>query len=245
MEDWDLKVKKVIHFFTVVFIISLIVTIICLLMLKYSVEGENNMPFELTQLVVVSTAEGIDKEGENIWNFDVVQNNDIYIYIGKNKNYKEKAIIKRITFNNFQIDKQEKGNIVIYRPSENEEKIYEYLEQYEVDEITYTGSEMANSKNLELANQGGILIFRITNSDLGEYSSNDEEVKHDGTLLSKMGLTYEDIKCKITFDITIELTDGTEFSGTITIDLPSGDITKTGTSNYEKKDFTDVIFKRN
>ena len=242
MEDWDLKVKKVIHFFTVVFIMSLIITIICLLMLKYSVEGENNMPFELTQLVVVSTAEGIDKEGENIWNFDVVQNNDIYLYIGKNKSYKEKAIIKRITFNNFNV---EGLNIVIYRPSTSEDKIYEYSKEYEVNEITYTGSEMANSKNLEIANQGGILIFRVTNNELGEYSSNDEEIRHDGTILSKMGLTYEEIKCKITFNVMIELTDETEFTGTITIDLPSGDITQTGTSNYEKTDFKDVIFKRN
>ncbi len=108
MEDWNLKFKKVIHFFIIVFVISLIIMIVCLLMLKYSVEGENNMPFELSQLVVVSTAEGIEKTGESTWNFDLVQNNDIYIYLSKNKNYKETEVIKSISINNFKIDEQPK-----------------------------------------------------------------------------------------------------------------------------------------
>ena len=58
-------------------------------------------------------------------------------------------------------------------------------------------------------------------------------------------LTYEDIQFQITFDITIELVSGTEFTGTVKLDLPSGNIITEGTSNYEKTDFTDIIFKRN
>lgn len=58
-------------------------------------------------------------------------------------------------------------------------------------------------------------------------------------------MSYEDIKCQISFDITIELVSGTEFIGTVTVDLPSGNIMQDGTSNYEKTDFTDIIFKRN
>lgn len=57
-----MKMKSVIRFAVVVVILTLIITIICLLMLKYSVEGENNMPFELVQLIAVSTAEGIDTD---------------------------------------------------------------------------------------------------------------------------------------------------------------------------------------
>ncbi len=62
MQELGVNVKKVIRFFIVVFILTLIITIISLLMLKYAVEGENNMPFELSQLIAVSTAEGIDTE---------------------------------------------------------------------------------------------------------------------------------------------------------------------------------------
>lgn len=109
MQILEPKVKKVLQFFVVVFILTLVITIVCLLMLKYSVEGENNMPFELSQLMMVSTAEGLDTEGnENIWNFDLVQNNDLYIYIAKNKNYRDTEIIKSITISNIKIEERTK-----------------------------------------------------------------------------------------------------------------------------------------
>lgn len=168
MEDFNKKLKKVISFFVVVFIIFLIVTIICLLMLKYEVEGENNMPFELSQMVVVSTAEGIDTEGENTWNFNLVQNNDIYIHITKNKNYKQTEIIKNITLDNFVTNTTPaKGKLVIYRPSQNENKTYEYLDEYKVgDSLTYEGEKETNVKNLSIANQGGVITLRYTIEDL-------------------------------------------------------------------------------
>ena len=74
-----------------------------------------------------------------MWNFDIVQNNDIYLYISKNKNYKETEIIKSISLNNFKIEDGPKvGNIAIYRPSKAEDKIYEYNEEYITDgDITY------------------------------------------------------------------------------------------------------------
>lgn len=61
---------------------------------------------------------------------------------------------------------QKCGNIVIYRPSREEDKIYEYQEEYQVEEIVYQGNELRNVKNLEIGNQGGILIFRICNNAL-------------------------------------------------------------------------------
>lgn len=79
----------------------------------------------------------------------------------------------------------------------------------------------------------------------GKYQSDDTEIKHDGTILSKIGVEYEEIKSKISFNITIELVDKTQFTGRINLELPVGNIIKTGTSSYEKTDFSDVIFKRN
>lgn len=247
MEDLRPKIKNVIRFIIVVCVISLLITTICLLMLKYAVEGENNMPFELSQLIVVSTAEGIDIEGtENTWNFDLVQNNDVYICISKNKNYKETEIIKNVTINNIKIEEQPNlGNIIIYRPSSEESKIYEYKEEYIVkDEITYIGSEAGSAKNLEISNQGGRITFRLCNNEIGKYSSNEETVNHDGTILGKAGIEYEKIKYKISFDVNIELASGIKFTGNIKLDMPSGDILLEGISKYEKTEFRDIIFKR-
>lgn len=39
-------------------------------------------------------------------------------------------------------------------------------------------------------------------------------------MLSKAGLEYENIKCKASFDMNIELASGTIFTGNITLDLP-------------------------
>ena len=168
MENFDKKIKRIIYSFISIFIISLLVIIICLLMLKYDVEGENNMPFELSQIVVVSTAEGINTDGENIWNLDLKQNNDIYLHISKNKNYKETEIIKNITIDNFITnEKPQKGEIIIYKPCKNENKNYEYLEEFIVnDALVYSGGDTTNLSDLQIANQGGVISIRYSLNNL-------------------------------------------------------------------------------
>lgn len=167
MEDFQKKFRKIINFFIAVFIIALIITIICLIMLKYEVEGENNMPFELSQMVTVSTAEGIYAEGDSIWNLNLIQNNDVYLHISKNKNYRETEIIKNITIDNFKIENPQKGTVVIYRPSKDENKTFEYSDEYVAkNELVYTGNENTNMKELLISNQGGVITFRISNQNL-------------------------------------------------------------------------------
>ncbi len=170
MEDFQKRFRKIINFFIAVFVVALIAIIICLIMLKYEVEGENNMPFELSQIVTVSTAEGISAEGEATWNFELVQNNDIYIHISKNKNYRETEIIKNITINNLKINNAPRqGNVVIYRPSKDENKTFEYLDEYIVnDSLVYKGDDGTNIKDLQISNQGGVISLRVSNKDLRE-----------------------------------------------------------------------------
>lgn len=73
--------KKYFHISMLIVILTIIVFSAGLLILKYNVEGETNMPFNLTKISVISSVEGIDKDsGENKWAFDIYQNNDIYIY---------------------------------------------------------------------------------------------------------------------------------------------------------------------
>ena len=61
----------------------------------------------------------MDKDsGENRWAFDINQNNDIYIYIEKKKNYTSKEIIKSVTIDNIKVEKEKKlGKINFYRPN--------------------------------------------------------------------------------------------------------------------------------
>ena len=87
--------KKYFHIcmiFTIIVIILFTLGMICL---KYNVEGETNMPFRLSKITVISSSEGIDKENlENKWAFDVNQNNDVFLYIEKNK---KNHVLYRVT----------------------------------------------------------------------------------------------------------------------------------------------------
>lgn len=248
MEDINKNIRKILKIAVTLFIVILILIIVVLLILKYQVEGEKNMPFELSKIMVISTAEGIAKEENAVsWNLDIMQNNDIYIEIDKNKNYKDTEVIDKITLDNFKIiSDTEIGDITIYKPSTNESKTYEYLEDFVVqDKLEYTGSTQTNIKNLELANQGGTILLRYSINNVGEYVSNeDTEIRHDGTLLSKTGVELEQIQCKVSFDLTISLKSGISYKGTITLDLPIGNLIQEGTTSTEITDFKDIVFKR-
>ena len=88
-----------------------------------------------------------------------------------------------------------------------------------------------------------MLGFRISLEDLGNYTSN-EGVTYDGNLISKIGLTNDDIKFGLSFDLTITLNNDVSFSGTVKLDLPSGDIIKETEPLLELNDFDNIIFKR-
>lgn len=246
---YDEIIKKIIHIFIIIFITVLIVTIIALLILKYNVEGEDSVPFEISKLMLISTGEGIDildEEVQNKWNLRIVQNNDIYIEISKNKNYTETEIIDKVIIDNIQIEEApNKGTLKLYRPTEQEKLTYENTEENEIKEsLEYIGKETSNTKHLEIANQGGLILLRCSIEDLGIYTSDADEVKHDGTILTTQNINYKDIKSKVSFDLSIQLKSEITYTATITLDLPVGNVTEEGTSYYEKTDFNDIIFRR-
>ena len=247
----DNVMKRIIHIFAVILITILIATVIALIILKYNIEGEDNMPFELSKIMVVSSADGNENENTDNnkrWNLKVYQNNDIYLEISKNKNYKDNnEIIDQIIIDNFKIiEAPLKGDIIIYRPTTNEGSIYENTDENIITtELIYEGKEESSVKSLKIANQGGLILFRYTISNLDDLISDDDEIRYDGTLLNKIGIQYSEIKFKVSFDISIKLKSDKTYTGTVELDLPAGNILEEGTSSYEKTNLKDVIFKRN
>ena len=63
-------------------------------------------------------------------------------------------------------------------------------------------------------------------------------------MLKKANLTKEDISLNLSFDITISLENGKQYKGTVTLELPVGNIIDEGTGKLEITDFSNVIFKR-
>ena len=248
MEDKS-KINGLIIKSVYVVIIVLIIAVIALLILKYEVEGEQNMPFNLSSILVISSAEGYqDVENEEYkWDAHIYQNNDIYINIEKNKNYKETEIIKSVSIENIQIEKNPiVGNIEFYRMSDEENELFSYKEEYIItnSSVEYEGNIESDLKNLKISNQGGTIIVRAVNKTGKNYLSNENEFEHSGKLLNKVGLTQEEVEAQISFDLVIKLESNISFKAKIELELPTGNIIEEGASNKEIKDTKHIIFKR-
>ena len=84
----------------------------------------------------------------------------------------------------------------------------------------------------------------MANLNVGEYLSNeDEEIAHNGTIITKTPVTLEDLKVQLSFDMIIK-TNISTYKGNVNLELPCGDILTEGTSQLDKKDCSDIIFKR-
>lgn len=241
----DKKQKKILHIFIFIFFILTILAVIIAIIFKYSVEGESEIPFNISKFIVISTAE-TSETFFNTENYveDIVQKNDIFITINKTSDNKD--LIKNITIDNFKVTKApEKGSINIYRPSMD--KIdFIYNEDYITDSITYNGSQTTNLKleNMEIANQGGNISFSIATNNLGTLVyENGTTVNSDGRLLNNIGVTNEMIKFDISFDISIYLESDFSYKTNVKLSLPIEDITTNGVSTIELEP-NEFVFKR-
>ena len=238
--------KKAFHVSMLIVIVAIILFVLGIIVLQYNIEGETNMPFILNKIAVISSVEGTDKEaGSNRWAFDVSQNNDINLYIEKNKNYDKQEAIKSILIDNIEIQRNsEKGKINFYRPNTTESGVYfKNVEENLVQTIEYKGAMQTDLKKLEISNQGGLIMFRVANDKVVEHISNDDVINHN-ELLKKANLSIEELKMKLRMDLTIKIESGKEYKTNIELDLPIEGVIENGTSSQEITDTKNIIFKR-
>lgn len=245
-----MKTNKINIFKKCLFLAFLIITITIVfsVIIKYHVEGETTLPYSIEKILIVSRVDTKSNEdAENLWNVSLTENNNIFITIKKDANSTNDTI-KEIKISNFKITSNpKKGKISIYRPTGDLNNLYVHSEQnYLESNITYTGAKVDTLKTLEVRNEGGMIGFRVSLEDLGNYISNnfEEELIYDGSLLNKAGISLEDIKFEMSFDLNITLNSGVSFIGTIPLNLPSGDIINEKEPYIELTDFNNIIFKR-
>lgn len=248
-EEWKkLTTKKGFHLGILLLVVVIILLILGFVNLRYQVEGETNMPFVISKISIISSSEGIDKPEQiegNKWNFDINQNNDIYIYIEKNKEYEKQDAIDEINIENVTMTKQsEKGTLNMYKPdASNPNVIFSNKEESKVQNIQYLADKDSDMKNLKITNHGGIIAFRIANNKVAEYVANDEEINHND-LLKKTDIKQEDLKINLQFDFVMKLNSGKKFKSVITLDLPLDGIIENGTDSKELTDMSKYVFKR-
>lgn len=235
--------NKILHISIIIFFVIIICGFASAVIYKYHVEGEKNATFNISKILVVSTAEGIANENPTAkWDFNLNQNNDVYITIEKNE--KKQDIIKDVTINNIQIIQNPSiGDINYYRPAET--GLFKCDDKYKIqDELKYLGSAKGSINNLEISNLGGTILIRFCNRNVGKYVSNeDEQILHNGTLLKKANIPVEQLTAKIQFDIIIQTEQNVKYKTTANINLPVGNITEEGTATCSI-DTNELILKR-
>ena len=239
--------RKVLNLCIVGVIIIAIIFTALMLILNYDEKGETNMPFLVSKIYIISTTDGQDVESSDYkWNINVVQNNDIYLYIEKNKDYSKQETIKNVKLDNIKVKKEPNiGEIKIYKPIQNENILFKNIDENIIKEIIFTGTKASNSRNLEISNQGGPVTFRCANNNIGNYTSNDDEEIHFEELLTKLNINEEDLIGTISFDITIALNSGKVFKAEdVEIKIPNEGLVKEGRVGLEYSDLKNIIFKR-
>ncbi len=239
--------KKMIHICIIVALIICILFTAILFILKYDEKGEINMPFLISKISIISTADGQDVENsEHKWEKKVNQNNDIYIYMEKNPQYEKTETISSVVLENFQIEKNSNiGEIKLYKQCQDEKILYKNTDEFLFENLEYKGAKESNSKKLEISNQGGIIEFRCANNNIGTYISNDDTEINYEELLKKINLKEEDLNVNLYFDLIIRLDSGKSFKAeSIEISVPNPDLINKGKVGKEIPYPEGIIFKR-
>lgn len=239
--------KKIIKKYVFIFFVLFIVLTSVFIMIKYQVEGEKNMPYELEQIVIKSSIDGKDLDEGNNWDIQLSQNNDIYIYIKASENKDEEEKIENVYIENIEIDgKTQKENIVVYLPTGNTiSDIYEdSTKNYINEKIEFLGNSADSLSKHEICKDGGMIAFRLANENIANYKSEEKEIVYNGELLEKAGIIEEDLKINLKFDIVIEVTSGIKYKSTLEYELPVEKFEESSSKTRVIDDFSKVVFKR-
>ncbi len=219
-------------------------TIVVSITIKYHFIGEVNMPFKPKELLVISACEGLangEASEEYRWNLDLVQYNDIYINFGKMND--DDVHIRNIMVENLRFEGLD--GIKAYMPSPKEDTKFEYTDEYEIkSSLTFKGGVQDDKSKLQISSNGGSIVFRVANFNLGKLQSNADEIIYDGRLLKEANIALENLKFTLKFDIVIDTSNDILYRGNFEIELPCGNIIEEGTSKLDKTDLSEVIFKR-
>lgn len=240
--------KKIIKKYIFLFFILFIILTSVFIMIRYQVEGETDMPYHLKQVVLKSTIGSENIEGKSLWNLELSQNNDIYIYIEPNDNIEKDEKIEKVCIENIKIEGLENtDNIQILLPTgKTLDDIYDdSTKDYKKEKIEFIGNTADSLDRHEICEDGGMIALRIANNKIGNYESNEDKViKYDGSLLEKAGISEESLKFKVSLDIIIETSSGINYKSSLEYELPVGDFQESGTNTKVIEDFSNVIFKR-
>ena len=159
------KKSKIIKKYIFISFLALSIIISTLLIVKYNVEGEKNLPFEIEKISIKSSLDTKSNQSENIWDLSIIQNNDIYIYFKKNE--KLDSEVQKIRIENLKIKRnKEIGQTKLFIPTSNDIKtnFKNSTEDYSKKGIEYTVNNVDNMEKQEISQNGDRKSTRLNSS---------------------------------------------------------------------------------
>lgn len=186
--------------------------------------------FSIDRIYLYSSADAISKEtNKPIWDLDVYQFTDIALYIN-NKEDEEltyENTIKRLTIDNIKFNGLETGTPSLYYKNVNDFAKLDIAEENRIDnklEFNVVSSGIADyTKPVIYSNCQNPITLEYINSQMKEETKITDitnPLTYDGSLLKKAGILLTNIKCTLSFKITIENYYGQKFIATAYIDIP-------------------------
>ena len=237
--------KKILKISLSIIVVISVIFIAMMYLVTYHEEGEGNLPFKISKIVIISSTDGVQSQAQEAkWALDVNQNNDVYLYIDKNKSYGKTELIENVRISNFTIEKEtDKGEIKIYKTTIEENKMFTNIPELEIQELLYTGHTESNIKQEKISNQGGILAFRVANNKISKYVADNVTEVNYNELLKNTNVLQEDLNVTVSFNIEIKVVDKKTYQATVELKLPVNDVITNGTTNLEITDLENIAFK--
>lgn len=215
--------KKV--FFVLVSLIVAAVIFVFLIKLLFVNNKINQGKFRVSDALLTSSAEFIDKSDEtDKWSYDVWQNNVLTLLVNTSGAEISRAYISDVqSFRNGIELSQKNSEITLLSDS-----------QGELDLLSDVSDDGTVIYEINITNKEALKSF-VVPDDI-------TEIVHDATFFTYAGIGDEDLSFSISFNLNIQEASGKENVMKVELELPQGNITQNG-SNVTRLDLNNFVFK--
>lgn len=200
--------------------------------------------FSIDRIYLYSSADASSNETTKpVWDLNILQFTDIALYIS---NRSEEGVtyentIKEITIDNIKFNNLQTGTPNLYYKNVNDFAKLTNLEENKInDSIEFdivNSGDIDYSKPTLYSNCQNPITLEYVNSEMEEdtiISDISTPLVYDGSLLKKAGILLSQMKCTLSFTITIINNYNQKFVATVYIDIPLED-SMNNTSIYDGK----------
>lgn len=200
--------------------------------------------FSIDRIYLYSSADATSNETTKpVWDLNVSQFTDIAIYINNRAengvNYEN--TIKELTISNVKFNNLQSGTPSLYYKNVNDFAKLTSVEENKINdslEFNIVNSGDADyTKPVIYSNCQNPITLEYVNTNMEEdtiISDISTPLTYDGSLLKKAGILLSQMKCTISFTITIVNNYNQKFVATVYIDIPLED-SMSGASIYDGK----------